>query len=71
MLKVVIAGLFTLILVVSAVAQVSCPNGPVVYCPPGQCGIPGKTWACYKKNCSAKNCSHNSSRQFTPLGRTT
>ena len=33
MLKVVIAGLFTLFLVGSAVAQVSCPNGAVVYCP--------------------------------------
>jgi hypothetical protein len=59
MLKALIVGLFTLALIGSADAQVSCPNGAVSYCPPGQCGVGGKTWACYKRNCKAKYCPHN------------
>jgi hypothetical protein len=59
MLKVLIVGLFTLVLVGSADAQTSCPNrGTIVYCPKGQCGLGGKPWACYQRNCSAKNCPH-------------
>jgi hypothetical protein len=72
MIKVLTVGLFTLALVGSAAAQSHCPKGGTVgYCPPGTCGRDGTTWACYKSNCSAKNCSHNSSVRFTPLGSTT
>jgi hypothetical protein len=60
MLKIAIAGLFTLILVGSADAQATCPNrGTVAYCPPGQCGFNSKPWACEKRYCSAKHCPHN------------
>ena len=59
MLKVLIVGLFTLVLVGSADAQTACPNrGTFVYCPPGQCNPMGKPWACYKQNCAKKNCPH-------------
>jgi hypothetical protein len=59
MLKVVIAGLFTLALIGGADAQTSCPNrGTVAYCPPGQCGYNSQPWACDKRYCSAKHCPH-------------
>ncbi len=57
MLKILIAGLFALVLVSSADAQTRCPQGGTfVYCPPGKCGAAGGPWACYPKNCQAKNC---------------
>jgi hypothetical protein len=57
MLKVLIAGLFTLVLVGSATAQTTCPQGgTLVYCPKGQCGAKGTPYACFARYCSAKNC---------------
>ncbi len=39
-------------------AQARCPREATTrgYCPQGTCNQDGGTYACYLKNCSAKNC---------------